>query len=467
MEVLTFLVGLLVGLALLSWQKVCFDRKLNALLCSLKLGEVDRSSLTSISQLSMAIAYQQKVREQLEQKLEVYQQIFYLAPIGYLQVDDENRLLWCNPQARVLLGIPNSQTYEPRLLLELVRSYDLDHLIDQTRSTGQPCQNDWMFYLINPDPSRIARQEAYALRGYGFPLPDDHVGIFLENRKEAVVLKQQRDRWASDVAHELKTPLTSIRLVAETLQTRLDPSFRGWLTRLINETIRLSNLVQDLLDLGQLDRHSSDCLELVDADVVELVQSAWLNLEPLARKKNLELNYSGPEHLVIHLDKQRIYRVLINLLDNAIKYSPPWKDVRVKLSTNDLGTEDDDSIAGQVLLEVIDEGPGFRETDLPFIFERFYRADPARSHYFPPSRSEHRPSSMSTPSTSYGDQGDLSRSETSDDIDTHRRGSSGLGLSIVQQIIEAHQGSVSANNHPETHGGWIRVCLPRRELKTR
>ncbi|MGJ3246182.1 MAG: sensor histidine kinase [Elainellaceae cyanobacterium] len=428
---------------------------------------MDRSSLTSISQLSMAIAYQQKVREQLEQKLEVYQQIFYLAPIGYLQVDDENRLLWCNPQARVLLGIPNSQTYEPRLLLELVRSYDLDHLIDQTRSTGQPCQNDWMFYLINPDPSRIARQEAYALRGYGFPLPDDHVGIFLENRKEAVVLKQQRDRWASDVAHELKTPLTSIRLVAETLQTRLDPSFRGWLTRLINETIRLSNLVQDLLDLGQLDRHSSDCLELVDADIVELVQSAWLNLEPLARKKNLELNYSGPEHLIIQLDKQRIYRVLINLLDNAIKYSPPWKDVRVKLSTNDLGTEDDDSIAGQVLLEVIDEGPGFRETDLPFIFERFYRADPARSRYFPPNHLDHRSSAMPIPSTLHGDQDNLSRSETSDDIDAHRRGSSGLGLSIVQQIIEAHQGSVSANNHPETHGGWIRVCLPWHEMKVR
>ncbi|MGJ3250057.1 MAG: sensor histidine kinase [Elainellaceae cyanobacterium] len=415
----------------------------------------------------MAIAYQQKIREQLEQKLDVYQQIFYLAPIGYLQVDDENRLLWCNPQARVLLGIPNSQTYEPRLLLELVRSYDLDHLIDQTRSTGQPCQNDWMFYLINPDPSRIARQEAYALRGYGFPLPDDHVGIFLENRKEAVVLKQQRDRWASDVAHELKTPLTSIRLVAETLQARLDPSFRGWLTRLINETIRLSNLVQDLLDLGQLDRHSSDCLERVDADVVELVQSAWLNLEPLARKKNLELNYSGPEHLIIHLDKQRIYRVLINLLDNAIKYSPPWKDVQVKLSTNDLGIEGDDSVSGQVLLEVIDEGPGFRETDLPFIFERFYRADPARSRYFPPNGLEHQPSSMPIPSTLHGDQDNLSRNETSDDIDTHRRGSSGLGLSIVQQIVEAHQGSVSANNHPATHGGWIRVCLPQRELKTR
>ncbi|HHP7245704.1 MAG TPA: sensor histidine kinase [Elainellaceae cyanobacterium] len=467
MEVLTFFVGLIVGLALLSWQKVYFDKKLNTLLYSLKLGEVDRSSLTSISQLSMAIAYQQKVREQLDQKLEVYQQIFYLAPIGYLQVDDENRLLWCNPQARVLLGISHSQIYEPRLLLEVVRSYDLDHLIDQTRSTAQPCQNDWMFYLINPDPSRIARQEAYTLRGYGFPLPDDHVGIFLENRQEAVVLKQQRDRWASDVAHELKTPLTSIRLVAETLQTRLDPPFRGWLTRLINETIRLSNLVQDLLDLGQLDRHSSDCLELVDADIVELVQSAWLNLEPLARKKNLELNYSGPERLIIQLDKQRIYRVLINLLDNAIKYSPPWKDVQVKLSTNDLDTEVDGSVSRQVLLEIIDEGPGFREVDLPFIFERFYRADQARSHYSSPDRLEPRTSSTPIPSTSYMDRDNVSRIENSDEIDTHRRGSSGLGLSIVQQIIEAHQGSVSANNHPETHGGWIRVCLSWRELKVR
>jgi two-component system phosphate regulon sensor histidine kinase PhoR len=78
------------------------------------------------------------------------------------------------------------------------------------------------------------------------------VGVFLENRQEAALLVQQRDRWTSDVAHELKTPLTSIRLVAETLQPRVDDSQRRWLDRLINETIRLSNLVEDLLNLSRL-----------------------------------------------------------------------------------------------------------------------------------------------------------------------------------------------------------------------
>lgn len=450
MRVLCFLLGLIVGLALWRWQRSRYNAKLKTL-----LGEIDAdiavSTFSSTSQLALAIAHSQRVRSQLGQQIETYRQILQIAPIGYLQVDDENRLLWCNAKARELLVMTSDQQAKPRLLLELVRSYELDHLIEQTREAKSPCKSDWTFYPVSLDPSKLSQQQAYALRGYGLPLPADQVGIFLENRQEMITLVQQRDRWASDVAHELKTPLTSIRLVAETLQTRLESPLKDWVDRLISETIRLSNLVQDLLDLSQIDRNTpGHSLKLKTTDLVELIFSAWINLEPLARKKHLRLDYSGPERLLMQLDEPRMYRVLVNLLDNSIKYSPPRQQIRVQAGVEGLNqlSESGTAASQQVRLEVIDAGPGFPENALPYVFERFYRADPSRSH----SVSPRNPNVLSVT--------DPSKNSSHDQVDLGERNSSGLGLAIVQQIVEAHAGSVSASNHPDTGGAWLQVCLP-------
>jgi two-component system, OmpR family, phosphate regulon sensor histidine kinase PhoR len=461
-KILCFLFGLLVGLSLLGWQQSRFNKRLKGLLRELR-SDREGSSLSSASQLAMAIASQQETHHQLEQEVEVCKQVLNHAPIGYLQVDDENCLIWCNSQARQLLGIAQDSYPKPRLLLEVVRSYELDQLIEQTRQAGTQQQLDWTFYPVNPDPSRLSQQQAHPLRGYGMPLPGDHTAIFLENRQETATLMQQRDRWASDVAHELKTPLTSIRLVAETLQMRVNPSLRGWIDRLINETMRLSTLVQDLLDLSQLDQGSLNCLNLKSVDLVELIHAAWLNLEPLASKKHLQLDYSGPDQLLLQLDEPRMYRVLINLLDNSIKYSPPRQAIRVQVSLHpiDLGQNFSKQ---QVLLEVIDTGPGFLETALPHVFERFYRADPSRSRYIAleespslPVRERHN---SSTQSGFVANQTDGAAQHAHNHSDPPHRISSGLGLSIVQQIVEAHHGSVMASNHPETGGAWLQVRLP-------
>jgi two-component system, OmpR family, phosphate regulon sensor histidine kinase PhoR len=465
-KILYFLLGLSVGLLLLGWQRSRFNFKLKTLLQKLQFHQ--KPFLSSASQLATAIDQQRRIQQQLEQQLQIYQQILQLAPIGYLQVDDENRLVWCNSQSRMLLGIVQDCSPQPRLLLEIVRSYELDQLIEQTRQAGRPQQQDWIFYPISPDPTHLSRQQDYPLRGYGLPLPDGQVGIFLENRWEATTLTQQRNRWTSDVAHELKTPLTSIRLVAETLQVRINPALRGWLDRLINETIRLSNLVQDLLDLSQLEQSSSQCLQLRTVDLVELVHAAWLNLEPLASKKHLQLDYSGPMQLLMQLDEPRMYRVLINLLDNSIKYSPPrqWVKVRI-MQTTALSDQADDGL--QVCLEVIDAGSGFLEHDLPHVFERFYRADPSRRAFgvtktqTPTPWNSHSPLALSLDGISRESivrpTNVPSDSET-DQPDLQHRSSSGLGLAIVQQIVEAHFGSVTASNHPETGGAWLQVRLP-------
>jgi two-component system, OmpR family, phosphate regulon sensor histidine kinase PhoR len=342
----------------------------------------------------------------------------------------------------------------------LVRSYELDDLIEKTRDTGKPCQSDWIFYPMSADPLYISEQESYALRGYGLPLVDRQIGVFLENRQEVMCLRQQRDRWASDLAHELRTPLTSIRLVAETLQSRLEPPLKGWVDRLINETVRLSDLVQDLLDLSRIERGASHPLQAKPTDLIELIYSVWNSMEPLARKKQLSLEYSGPAHLVMQLDQPRIHRLLVNLLDNGIKYSPARQPIRIQISAqpvasqaiNDLLSDDLPNDSGQatqeVYLDVIDYGSGFPEKALPYVFDRFYRADLSRSRVVLADEALAPGSSSSAHSTVHSQQ------------DVHLQGGSGLGLAIARQIVEAHQGSIQARNHPDTGGAWLQVRLP-------
>ncbi|HEY9630164.1 MAG TPA: PAS domain-containing sensor histidine kinase [Coleofasciculaceae cyanobacterium] len=458
MAILEFLLGLGIGLLLLWWQRSRSDARLENLARKLRPDVID-SPFSSTSQLALAIGHQQKAQQQLEQQIETYRQVIQLAPAAYLQVDDENRFIWCNQQAQVMLGItPEIYPAKPRLLLELVRSYELDELIEQTRNTGKLCQSEWIFYPASADPLNLCVQESCALRGHGIPLRENQIGIFLENRQEAMNIMEQHDRWASDLAHELKTPLTSIRLVAETLQSRLEAPLKGWVDRLINETVRLSNLVEDLLDLSRIERGSPSPLQLKPTDLIGLIYSVWNSLEPLAREKQVSLEYLGPEQLIMALDQPRFHRLLVNLLDNSIKYSPPQHPIRVAVSLQPSHSEIDEAqdyshlitpeTPTSLYLDVIDYGSGFPEKALPHVFERFYRADPSRSR-------------LSVPSVGVIAKTVLSNwSQSSNGAEGQSQGGSGLGLAIARQIVEAHQGSIQASNHPETGGAWLQVQLP-------
>ena len=287
-----------------------------------------------------------------------------------------------------------------------------------------------------------------------------------------MMLAQQRDRAFSDLAHELKTPLTSIRLVAETLQSRLEPPNRNWIDRLLSEVIRLSDLVEVLLDLGQLEKGANRCLNLKTLNLPELIQSAWLSLEPLARKKQLQLDYSGPESLLMQADEHRLYRVLINLLDNSIKYSPDREQILVRVSLEPQ-TINSSVSTQQIHLQVIDRGAGFPETALPYVFERFYRGEPSRvrsqSGFAGTQEIRGDRIAVTYPQVLGRSQGELWDSfgkagtpSLGDEqvLDLPPSRGSGLGLAIVRQIIEAHHGSVSASNHPETGGAWLQVFIP-------
>jgi two-component system, OmpR family, phosphate regulon sensor histidine kinase PhoR len=434
-----FLGGFGLGLGLWLWSSCRSHQQLNELI-ALFPKQLHTQTMPPRVRLLKAVQSQQQSEQLLHQRIGLWRNILQAAPIGYLEVNREDYLYWLNTKAATLLNVESHQSKSAirRPLLQVIRSYELDRLIESVRFHQSSQYRDWMFHSLRE------RGEAQDLpiRGYGFPLENGHIGVFLESRWESVQLADERDRWTSDVAHELKTPLTSIRLLAETLQPKITPAFQPWMDRLIQETIRLSVLVQDILDLSQMTFQSDRVTTLSATDLSGLIQNAWMTLEPLAQAKNLSLYYEGPDRHTIQADGNRLLRVMLNLIDNSIKFSPVDRAIAIYVRPNakpPTGVSSDESSPSQqwTQLDVIDAGEGFPEESLTQVFKRFYKADPSRG----------RPIAEGS------------------DLRVPMGGGSGLGLAIAHQIIKDHGGTIEAKNHPELGGAWIQIFLPDRAKK--
>ncbi len=424
MPVVPFLLGLAVAIGLGFWQQIRFKRKLRYLLETFDT-EVSEVSLPLIPRLRREIALQNQRQQQLIAQVQTWETLLEAAPVGYLQVDEENQLLWCNHKAKQLLGLQKWKPGQVRLLLELVRSYELDRLIEQTRDRQTPQVQEWLHYPDCSDAVAISNLQKLSLRASSLLLPQEQVGVFLENRQPIVDVIQRRDRLISDLAHELKTPLTSIRLVVETLQQQIDFPMRRLIDRLLPEVDRLINLVQNWLEISHLELEPHKKLNLQPVELQGLIYSVWQNLEPIAQERNLQLDYSQSDPVWIKGDKSRLTQVFLNLLHNSIKYSPT--EATIHIIVNLLPTK---MAAKQVQINVIDSGKGFPPADLPYVFDRLYRCETDRT------RSEKISTSLPIVN------------------------GSGLGLAIALQIVLAHGGTIKAKNHPDTCGAWLQVELP-------
>lgn len=436
MILIAFLFGLILGIVFYLWQLAALRKKIEQILSLVSNDPAQLTSLPLTYIVRREIMNLHQQNQQLDKDLQTWQELMEDAPVGYLQVDEDNQLLWCNQQARQLLKIDRWQPKQLRLLLELVRSYELDRTIEQTRSSQKAQQQEWIFnftnysfaknssQLVNPAEQKVTdHREAIALTSYSFPLPKKQVAIFLLDRQPLVEIAQQSDRAFSDLAHELRTPLTSIALVAETLQKRLQDPERRWVEQMLKETDRLINLVADWLEISKLQENPTQSLRYETIELRELIDRVWATLEPFARQKSISLKYYGLECADIEADPQRLYQVFLNLLDNAIKHSLFKGTIEVKLSQIKLKK----SNIKAIVIDAIDSGAGFQEADLPHIFERLYRGEKSRTRQF-------------------------------------TSGGSGLGLAIVKQIIDAHGGQIKAQNHPQTGGAWLQIILPINRL---
>lgn len=210
---------------------------------------------------------------------------------------------------------------------------------------------------------------------------------------------QSVNRFTADASHELRTPLTIIRGELETslLDESLSENVRETIYSLIEEAENLSKIVQCLLSLSRLDSGNAH-MERVRLNLADLVSTITDQMVPLADEKNVVLTAQAQGRVEVEGDRIRLKQVVVNLLDNAIKYTPEGGTVTVGVNVSDR----------QAQLEVSDSGPGIPASDLPHVFDRFFRADQVRL------------------GTIAG---------------------AGLGLSIVQSICTAHGGLVKAENH--------------------
>jgi heavy metal sensor kinase len=221
----------------------------------------------------------------------------------------------------------------------------------------------------------------------------------------------QLHRFSADASHELRTPLTILHGELESMAQRDDipAAVREGLGSTLEETERLSKIVENLLTISRLEAGEAR-VERKPLDLSEITRSTTEQMRLLAEVKDISLALSVSDPVLVEGDPSRLKQVVVNLLDNAIKYTPNGGSVEIATR----------NVNGCAVLEVRDTGLGIAPSDLPHVFERFYRTDKARSR-------EH--------------------------------GGSGLGLSIVKSIVVAHGGEVTVSSE-DTAGTQFTVILP-------
>lgn len=420
MSLVSFVLGLSLGLSICFWNKYQFNHQLKKILKIFPQYEPVKT-LSAISLIRRNIKIFKKEYERLLEEVEINEYLWDNSPICYLEIDQENQLIECNKKAREILKIENWKPQNPRLFLELIRCYELDQLIQQTRKTQQSLIIEWEFYpgnfIENESNNSIKNDHNYPifLKASSYPLKYQQVGIFIENKQEIIDLSKSRERIFSDLSHELRTPLTSLSLLSETLLKKIDNQEKEWVEQMYKEINRLIDLVQNWLDISQIEGNPAQNLHYQTLDLKQLIISAWQSLEILAQEKELIFNYHGVENIYIEADINRLTQVFVNLFDNSIKHSYPQGKIEVNLRLND-------QPANSIIIDIIDSGTGFAPSDLPHIFERLYRGDRSR-------------------------------------VRSSQQGS-GLGLAIVKEIIEAHNGNITAQNNEKNGGAFFQITLP-------
>ncbi|NTV90852.1 MAG: cell wall metabolism sensor histidine kinase WalK [Clostridiales bacterium] len=334
---------------------------------------------------------------------------------GFVAVDKAFRIILINNIACDLLGIrgENGNTDESEFIgknfMEVIRSNQVYGLLKQVIESNTPSVSE--IAMKTPD-ERIFRIYSGPIK----PASDSSVNsggilsiIDVTNVKK---LEQIRTEFVSNVTHELKTPLTSIRGFVETLREGAvdDPEVAGKFLDIIDiEAERLTMLINDILNLSEIESAQHDT-NIGTHSLLDIVSETVSILEGTAEKKNIKIMLEIESSVKITANRDRIKQLFINLIDNAIKYNTEGGSVTVRAANT----------GGRTVISVKDTGIGIAREHLSRIFERFYRVDKGRSR------------SM---------------------------GGTGLGLSIVKHIVNLYSGDISVESIPG-RGTEFTIQLP-------
>jgi len=313
---------------------------------------------------------------------------------GVIAVDSEHRIELLNDAARKMLGVTSSPVGEP--LIDFVRVPELFDLIDSdVAATAE---------VSLPNTPRALIRTARKWGGDGRVL-------LLEDVTTVRRLETVRRDFVANVSHELRTPVAVIRANAETLMAgaKDDPAIAGRLIDGLHRNAeRLARILADLLDLSRLDAGVYR-LELANVPIKPVIEQSLSAVEPQVAQRNVTVAVDIPGELAVRADPKALDHILVNLIDNGVKYGRPDGKVWVE------ARRDGDAVR----IDVRDDGPGIADKHRARVFERFYRADPSRSR---------------------------------------EAGGTGLGLSIVKHLVESMDGEVGVEpNLPYGSIFWLRL----------
>ncbi|MFM7541402.1 MAG: ATP-binding protein [Planctomycetota bacterium] len=329
---------------------------------------------------------------------------------GVLALDAEQRVLFANERAIDLLDLSASRRPEGRRLWEMVRQRPVIAAVEEAMGGAEPVRKELSW------PGAKARSLAVHAARLPFGPEGRSRGavVVLHDTTELRRLERLRQEFVANVSHELKTPLSVIKICAETLQSGAmdDLEQRGrFIDQIIQQGERLGYLIVDLLSLARIESGQ----EIYAPQAVPLGKALGACQERLreraeARRQTIVLE-GGVGRCDVWIDEESLAQILDNLVDNAVKYTPEGGKIRLGWSSGD----------DHASFTVTDNGIGIPAQDLPRIFERFYRVDKARSR---------------------------------------EMGGTGLGLSIVKHMLLAQGGQINAKSVPGK-GTSFTVTLPR------
>ncbi|HEY1234537.1 MAG TPA: ATP-binding protein [Candidatus Binatia bacterium] len=317
---------------------------------------------------------------------------------GVLVLDPKGRVLVMNQQARAMFHVADDRNVHGASVLEITRHPEVHRILEQILIFDFATQTNSK--EVELDDERWFRVSAVRLRDSRETLQGSI--LVFHDITDIKRFESMRSDFVANVSHELRTPLTAIRGYVETLlhTPPTDPKdSRQFLAIIDRHSERLSRLTQDLLTLSDLESGKIQ-LSLQSIDVSQLIQRVLEVFVDQAARKQVKLTQRVEAKLPKLLgDLDRLQQLFINLVDNALKYTPSGGEII--LEAHSLSVQNDGTT--QIEIAVIDTGAGIPEKDLPRLTERFYRVDKARSR-------------------------DL--------------GGTGLGLAIVKHIVQAHRGDL-------------------------
>lgn len=342
-----------------------------------------------------------KTLEAVENERNKLDTLFLHMTDGVVAYDGNGALIHCNPAAAALLG-RKSEDCRYSELFETMCPFA--HVVSLQRSD-----------FVESELAVGDRSVEVCLA----PFSDEQRGgvlVVLHDVTEHRKTEERRKEFVANVSHELRTPLTNVRSYAETIREAGDELSRetenDFLDVVISETDRMTNIVRDLLTLSRLDSGRSE-MNMARFPFGAAIDAVLRSIELEARRHHHELTRSYPDSLPIIIgDRGRLEQVMLNVLGNAVKYTPDGGHIHV--------TAGESSTGDKVWMEVADDGIGIPEADRSRIFERFYRVDKARSR---------------------------------------ESGGTGLGLSIATEIVQRHNGTLSLVDR-EGPGTTVRLELP-------